>query len=72
MDWISVDDELPPTGFAPDFASSQMVIVWTDACSEPEDVMFAYYHDDGKWRGADLSKAETVTHWMQVTMPKAG
>jgi len=48
MDWISVDDELPPTGFAPDFASSQMVIVWTDACSEPEDVMFAYYHDDGK------------------------
>lgn len=70
--WISVEDELPETGFLPITTQSKSVLIWIDSGKDSQDIELGYWSEYDGWNIENAlidAPIINVTHWQPLPPP---
>ena len=69
MKWISVEDELPDTGFVPCDSCSLNVILYDPENEQPCEGWFCFVGGAVKWNSYTYGEDIKPTHWQPLPPP---
>lgn len=69
MDWVSVEDRLPPTGFMPLELCSLNVLLYDPENDDACEGWFCYLGADIRWNSYAYGEDIKPTHWMLLPAP---